>query len=295
MVEINTTTKSVDAGDYRRRFNPAGSGFTLIELLVVIAIIAILAAMLLPALAKAKATAQKAKCASNMKNWGAALNMYIGDNHNCLPFFAANESSSAATEAVEPFVFDYLNPYIAKQVSTVSSNEWDISINGDPLRMCPGGATTAPPFSPAGTAWSPTNWNCWIGVNFGVYYAGQKLNAPFYYQSINGNGPWPACKASYIYRPSTGMMFTDTQDFYTYSPLYVMWNNDANGDGIPDTYSTYTPFSRGRPTVHNGGANVTCLDGHVDHVAFKQLWGVTVTSGPFGGASPGSPYWVMQP
>ena len=84
--------------------------FTLIELLVVIAIIAILASLLLPTLSKAKAKGRQAVCMSQLKQMGAGIFMYVGDNDDYLPSGCWSAMGSLASK-------NYLNYHLKQYVS----------------------------------------------------------------------------------------------------------------------------------------------------------------------------------
>jgi len=101
---------------------PRQKGFTLIELLVVIAIIAILAAILFPVFAKARAKARQVSCLSNLKELALAMHMYASDWNDTLPVFAPSywnwtygwytDGGGATCQMCMAILYRSLQPYV---------------------------------------------------------------------------------------------------------------------------------------------------------------------------------------
>lgn len=116
-------------------------GFTLIELLVVIAIIAILAAMLLPALARAKAHAVQTQCLSNLKQLNLAMVLYCGENRDKTPDWNSVNTTRQQPENIWWWYKELVKPYAGVKASLVTGGLYPYPPNGqgsnDMVFHCP--------------------------------------------------------------------------------------------------------------------------------------------------------------
>jgi prepilin-type N-terminal cleavage/methylation domain-containing protein/prepilin-type processing-associated H-X9-DG protein len=219
--------------------------FTLIELLVVIAIIGILAAMLLPVLARSKLSAQSAKCTSNLRELGIAAELYWDDNDgNCFSYV------TGITNNADIYWFGWIGPGAEGQ------RPFDLSygamypyLNGSDVRLCPSLGYGLPQFK-----LKATNVVFSYGYNF-------YLSAPM------GK---PATNISRLHHPAQTALIADAAQVNNFeapaSPSNPMLEEFYYLD-LETNYSSADNYPNGH-FRHSQKANVVFCDGHVGMETF---------------------------
>jgi prepilin-type N-terminal cleavage/methylation domain-containing protein/prepilin-type processing-associated H-X9-DG protein len=235
--------------------------FTLIELLVVMAVMASLAALLLPALAGARQSANRVKCESNLKGWGLALTMYLDDSLQIFPDAKItngtpgapsgyNEdtphwSDLAAFAAVGQGMtvwYNVLPPYVGKQpLYQYAANPSDF-VAGKTIFTCPTSDALPPQFNPLDR----------VIFNYGMNYKGN-----------TGLPAGEVLTAKMVLHPSAFVFLSDGRTHASETPFYGA--NPANELGCSHVWAAQLS------SRHNAGADLTFFDGHTAYFKYAYV------------------------
>jgi len=226
--------------------------FTLIELLVVIAIIAILAAILFPVFAQAKAAAKKSSCLSNVKQFGIASTLYENDYDDIIPL-AGYQNFVANTPTTWMFLVD---PYVKSGYPDTTSKEKG---NGFGIFQCP---NYTPPPGTSGVG-SPSHS---YAINF-------NYSPTYITEIVNVYGYLPVHSATSLESPAQVVAFTESMGSRIFTDGNDVDDYGAKPSVVQQEQAVYL-WGRKR---HDGGANYGFFGGHAKFLrapnpSFTSTW-----------------------
>jgi prepilin-type N-terminal cleavage/methylation domain-containing protein len=243
------------------------AGFTLIELLVVIAIIAILAALLLPVLSRAKDKAHRITCVNNNKQLIVAMRMYVEDNSDRMAY----PNWEAVPTTIQGWLYlreagaipdPTLPPYADNVNAAYKSGLW--------FQYTP----------------NPRTYVCPKEKRKSYNSRPNKLSSYVQNGSVCGfNRETSGCKISQIWNPLCYLMWEPDEDnpYPTEGSPPIGWIDYNDGSSPPDRY-------QGIGFTHGKGAVVSAIDGHAQFVSFEQFQQEQLNP-PGGGTEKGLWWW----
>jgi prepilin-type N-terminal cleavage/methylation domain-containing protein/prepilin-type processing-associated H-X9-DG protein len=195
-------------------------GFTLVELLVVIGVIAVLISLLLPALNKARESANRLACASNMRQVGQIMFMYVSENQGTLPFSAADFSTPALSYNRVYSWDDLLSRYFGVELTQAHLDSWYIPEDLRPrVLRCPNDrVSSGRSYAMAGAQ----------------EYTGAHPRKPTGTASTAANGFWPLpVKLSSVRHGATTLLLVEDPASLNVSGQ-LTWGGETTGGTLPN-------------------------------------------------------------